>query len=263
MILFLHANGYPPASYGRLLDLLRENVEVWALEMRPLDPAFPPGNFRSWGQLADEVIAEMETQGLGPYFGVGHSLGAVVLLLAAHRRPDLFRGLVLLDPVLLPLWVYAVGAVMSVNWLEGHAPLAVKALRRRDHWPDRASAWRQLRSRKVFRRILDPEFTAMLDGMMATDPKEGVRLRFPKAWEARVYATPTWPYTALWGLRTPLCMVRGERSDTIAGFTWWWLRILKPRAHQVDLPDAGHLLPFEKPVEVAAIIRSFFASCPA
>lgn len=256
MLLFLHASGYPPDSYRPLLDLLRRDMEVWPLELRPLNPSSHPGTFRQWGELADEVIAEVEGKGQVPCHGVGHSLGAVVLLLAAYRRPDLFKGVVLLDPVLLPLWVYTLGAVLPVCWLERHAPLAARALRRRDHWPDRDSAWRQLRSRKVFRGIPDAEFGAMLDGMLGPDPVGGLRLRFPKAWEARIYGTPTWPYTALLRLQVPLCLVRGEHSDTLSRGIWRLIGLLRPGARLVDLPETGHLLPLERPAEVAALIRS-------
>ena len=259
MILFLHANGYPPESYRPLLDRLQGREPLQALSLRPLHEGSAPQSLRSWAELADEVILEMDKRSLQGCLGLGHSLGAVVLLLVARKRPDLFRRIVLLDPVFLPLWVYLVGALMPVSWLERHAPLAKTALRRRGHWPDREGAHRQLRKRRVFHRIDDAGFDAMLDGMLAPDPDGGVRLRYPKAWEARIYATPTWPYTALLRVRTPLHILRGEHSDTISPFTWKAIRRLRPDADLREMAGAGHLLPFEQPAEVAGIVLSLLS----
>lgn len=259
MILFLHANGYPPESYRPLLDRLHGSEQVLSLSLRTLEEGSLPRSLRSWAELAEEVIAEMDARSLKACLGLGHSLGAVVLLLAARKRPDLFRRIVILDPVLLPLWVYLLGALMPVSWLERHAPLAKTALRRREHWPDRDAAHRQLSKRRVFHRIDLAGFDAMLDGMLAPDPHGGVRLRYPKVWEARVYATPTWPYTALFRVKTPLHILRGEHSDTISPFTWKMIRRLRPDADLREIAGAGHLLPFEKPAEVAEIVLSLLS----
>jgi len=46
------------------------------------------------------VVAVVNAELTGPAILVGHSLGAIVALLANHRHPDLFCGVVIVDPPL-------------------------------------------------------------------------------------------------------------------------------------------------------------------
>ena len=66
-------------------------------------PSFPPipAACTSWNRFRDDVIQMLEQAApKGAVLG-GHSMGATVALLVAGKRPDLVRGLVLADPVLM------------------------------------------------------------------------------------------------------------------------------------------------------------------
>ena len=43
---FLHANGYPPACYEPLFDLLRSQYHVFGMTLRPLWPDSKPEELR-------------------------------------------------------------------------------------------------------------------------------------------------------------------------------------------------------------------------
>ena len=64
--------------------------------------------------------------------GVGHSLGGVLTLYAAIRRPDLFRALVFIDPVFLPPAVLAQVAARNAGEAIYDMQLVQSARRRRD-----------------------------------------------------------------------------------------------------------------------------------
>ena len=129
---FAHANGYPPAAYRPLLQRLSEHNHVLAMRMRPLWNFTDPGEFFNWRILADDLEQLLDQQGVDQVIGIGHSMGATTTLRLALRRPERFRSLVLIDPVIFP-------PVMSIAWdlifrlglAYRFHPLAKGALRRR------------------------------------------------------------------------------------------------------------------------------------
>ena len=50
--------------------------------------------------VADAIYKQANVAQDGPLIGIGHSMGAVLTLLAATKYPDLFSEIILLDPVL-------------------------------------------------------------------------------------------------------------------------------------------------------------------
>ena len=103
-LLFSHANGYPPDSYRVLLTSLSENLgePVSTHAHRPLVSDEPAPTFLTWQTYASDLINRIERDEQGPVWLIGHSMGAASAVLAAARRPDLFAGIVALDPVLVP-----------------------------------------------------------------------------------------------------------------------------------------------------------------
>jgi len=256
-----HANGYPPGCYRALSAVWEEDWDVYAYPFRPLQPGSDPLRLRSWHDLATDLIAVLEHTGQGrPWIGVGHSLGAVVTLLAAARRPTLFSRLVLLDPVFLPRRWYWVGRLVPLGLRHHVVPLARQALRRRDRWPDPGSARARLRRKSIFRRIPDPVFDDLMSAFLRPSPHGGVELAYSRQWEARIYNTVTDPYAALSRVALPMLVLRGACSDTILPRVWERVRRINPRATFLEVPDCGHLLPFERPQVIAGLVRDFLTA---
>ncbi|MCX8573123.1 alpha/beta fold hydrolase, partial [Aminobacter sp. MET-1] len=86
------------ATYGKLFAALAPDYQVRHLEQHGHDPRFPVDD--NWANLVAELIHHLEG-GDEPVWGVGHSLGGVLHYHAALLRPELYRGVVMLDsPVL-------------------------------------------------------------------------------------------------------------------------------------------------------------------
>lgn len=257
MLYFLHANGYPPEAYGSLIAQLGQEAEVAFPSMRPLWPGQNPRRLTSWHQLADDLVRELVNHNRRAVIGVGHSLGGVVALLAAARHPGLFRKLVLIEPVFLPEWWYALLSGMPVSWRHRMVPLARQALRRRTWWSDAATAFSHLRRKTVFRRIPDAVFREMMAAMVRPGETGGVALQYSRDWEARIYATVTNPWRALRQLPIPVLILRGLESDTLPDKIWARMEKALPTGFFREIGGAGHLLPFEKPGETVSAIRAF------
>lgn len=255
-----HANGYPPGCYRALLAAFEAEYACMAMPYRPVEAGEAPAALCSWHDLTDDLIAGLrQSAAERPWIGIGHSLGGIVTLFAALREPSLFSHIVLLDPVVLPRRWYLAGGIVPLRFRHHLLPLSRQALRRRDHWPDAASARAHLRRKAIFRRIPDPVFDDLIAAMLRPDSGGGVTLAFPRQWESRVYITATSPYEALRRLKVPFLIIRGAASDTIRPEVWARMQRLNPRGTFVELPDSGHLLPFERPAETARLIRDWLS----
>lgn len=257
---FAHANGFPPGTYRRLLEALMRSFHVVSSEARPLASPDRPPEIDGWTPLADDLREELTARGLRGIVAVGHSLGAVTSLIAAADDPGLFAAVVAIDPVLIT-------GARAVGWglakrlgLAGQLGLVRGARARREVWPDRRTARRAYASKRVFRswrpEVLD-DYVAAGFGELA---EGGVRLRYPKLWEARIFEVAphdVWP--RLRGLATPVLFVKGERSDTFLGAACERALREVPGARVEVVAGAGHFLPMEQPERLAGVILDYLA----
>ncbi|GGZ14806.1 alpha/beta hydrolase [Streptomyces inusitatus] len=69
------------------------------------NPDIPPGVANPMGPHVDDLLAFLERTGAAPAHLVGNSWGAFICLLAAIRRPEAVRSLVLEEPPVVPLYL--------------------------------------------------------------------------------------------------------------------------------------------------------------
>lgn len=123
VLLISHATGFHGRCYLPLADALADRFHSVALDYRGHgDTAQPAHVAVDWSRYADDVEAVALTLAR-PLVAFGHSMGGACLLMAAHRRPDLFSRLVIFEPI-----------VFNPSLLvpdDGPPELAVSARRRR------------------------------------------------------------------------------------------------------------------------------------
>lgn len=252
---FAHANGYPPGAYRPLLERLAERYRVLAMATRPLQAGSRPEELDDWAQLADDLIAFLEQHVAEPVIGAGHSLGGVLTLMAALKKPELFRSLAIIDPSLfsrrrLTAW----RAIKAAGLGERLHPLIPLTLKRRRRFASRDEMFARYRRAAIFRRIDDDGLRAYVESI-AVDRGGGVELGYSPEWEARIYYTGI---PDLWGelpgLTLPTQVIYGSGSDTFSLRARAALRRAMPQAHFHEVAGAGHLVPLEKPDEVARIM---------
>lgn len=255
---FAHANSYPAGSYRQLLAPLLKQHRILAIEHRPLWPEHTVPPLRStWSEIADDLIRFLDQHHLRNIPGIGHSMGAVVTLLAAARRPDLFSRIILLDPVFFPTRMALTTAVMPM-FMKRRQPWIRKTLERPCFWPSRAEAYAFHRSKRVFSGIPD---TVMRDYVQAATVQEanGVRLRYSPEWEARVYCSLPFVWASLAACKNPVFAVRGEHSNVLSEAVWRRWQLKHPEMSYAQLSGAGHLFPLERPGQTAKLIQKSLA----
>ncbi len=261
---FYHANGYPPQAYTPLLKNLGTHYRVHAMEARPLWPGASHAVLTDWRPLAGDLLEFLQWQcGNQAVIGVGHSVGANATLRAALYQPERFRALVLLDPVLFPPWVSVLWNLVYMARLGYRVhPLARGAMRRRRTFESREAMFDNYRRKAVFQGMDDQALWAYVDSLAEPDNRNGgVRLRYSPEWEARIYVTSVRADLEIWrglsSLRLPILVIRGENTDTFLENTARLFQRKVPHAHITTLPDSTHLLPLERPTEVARLMRAF------
>lgn len=263
-LIFLHATGFNAETYGPLLAPLAGECRIVALDQRghgltrlPIDP----DGLVDWWPYARDLMGLLDRwvpPGAPPVVLAGHSMGGIVALLAASRRPQAVRGLVLLDPVLMPP---AMRLALFTPWGRAKARrfgLAVGAAKRRPIFPSKAEALATYRTRKAF-STWQPGF---LEGYVAggfVDDPEGVRLGCPPAWEAATFAAHRHrSWAALRSLAMPVHLIAAGEGSTVVGGLGK-VRRLAPRVVAESLPGTTHFFPMERPDHVRAVIADMLA----
>jgi len=182
---FIHGNSYPAGAYDRLLDDLRQDFNVRFTDMLGHDPRYPVGD--NWHTLVDELTAQIERHD-EPAILVGHSLGGVVGMLAAWRRPELVRCVVMLDSPVVAGWRAAVWRAAKALGLGRRLSPGSVAERRRTVWPSREAAFAHFHAKPIFRAWAPGALDDYLRHGLKPHP-DGVQLRFSREVEADIYAT--------------------------------------------------------------------------
>ncbi|MBI5296748.1 MAG: alpha/beta hydrolase [Chloroflexi bacterium] len=259
---FLHANGYPPACYEPLFDLLRSQYRVFGMTLRPLWPDSKPEELRDWNPLSDDLLNFLDEQKVGPLLGVGHSIGAIVTLRAALMQPERFRALVLLDPVLfVPSFILKWNLARLLGVGQRVHPLIPSALKRRRHFDNLDVVFRGYRKRDVFRYFSDESLRAYISGIARPKDSGGFELAYSPEWEAHIYYTGVWRDMELWRglprLQVPTLIIRGAETDTFLERAGELVKRRQPKVQVVTVPRSTHLVPLEHPAEVFEIMQSF------
>jgi pimeloyl-ACP methyl ester carboxylesterase len=254
-LVFSHANGFPAGTYARLFAIWRAaGWRVLAIDKYGHDPKYPVAS--NWVHQRDELIhfieRDAEQRGHEPVCLVGHSLGGFLSLMAASRRPDLARAVVMLDsPVLGPVLSRTVQFFKATGWGERFSPGRISK-RRRQQWPSADAALAHFASKPAFARWEPGVLQDYIDCGMQAD-EQGARLAFRREVETQLYNTLPHHIGRLLQrhpLQCPLAFVAGTASTEVkqVGLT----TVTRLAEGRVSWLDGSHLYPFERPVDTAA-----------
>ncbi len=256
-LIFAHANGFNAGTYRFLLEPLAEGRRILVPDLRGHGrttlPADPRGR-RDWHDFRDDLIALIDAVKGPPVVLAGHSMGGVSALLAAERRQDRVRSVVMLEPVILPRPASLMMSLPVIGLTARRVPLYKGALKRRRRFDSREAAIAAYRGRGAFRGWPDQALEDYVAEAFR-DTADGVELICTPEWEASNYAAQGHdPWPVLRRMERPVRILKGGSHSTCSVEDG---RI--PGVEVVTVPGGTHFLPMLAPDAARTALKEAMA----
>lgn len=207
-------------------------------------------------QLQSSSESESTSANLKQVTGVGHSMGGVILLLAASQRPELYERLILLDPVLFPRHIIGLQRIARTTGLWKKMSLVNNVSARRNVWPDRSTMQKNLSSKHLYRNWHPQALSDFAQYGSRENNDEGVTLRCDPRWEASIFGSfPRGLWTAVSRVSVPVHILVADKSY---GFIPSAVKRAASRNPNITWQSFGHhhCFPMEQPEETATQIKT-------
>ncbi|MEA2626620.1 MAG: hypothetical protein QOD06_2665 [Candidatus Binatota bacterium] len=248
-----HATGFHARVMDPIARFLADRYHVIGVDARGHGDSDKPEHGYRWEVFIHDTVALLDELGIAGAVGIGHSFGATTVLGAAAERPDLFRALVLLDPIFFPREFR--------SFSDGENPMAEAARKRREVWASREEMFESYRSRPPFATWREEFLRSYVDHGTEPHAGGGVRLKCPGAVEAEVFGMA--PEHDAWRdcdrVTAPTLVIRGERSTALSDRDAAAVVARLRRGRMITIAGAGHFVPQEAPEAVLAAIDGFLA----
>ncbi len=255
---FVHANAYTPGCYKSLLDSFLNDYALSSLKLRALWPNTDYRQLSSWHDLVADYNGFLNQRSITNAIGMGHSVGAIMTILAELLYPGRFKKIILLDPVLFPFSGQL--GLLFFKLIIGQLPFVKKTYQRQLYFDSYDDVFHHYRTKKIF-KFIDDDVLRDICRSLFVETNSGVRLIQSPEWEAQLYKVGgiCFPYfwKAVKNIDCPVLLLAGTESN-----------ICKPKQiNKLDslcknitiqyIEQASHLLPFEHPKIISNYIHQF------
>jgi pimeloyl-ACP methyl ester carboxylesterase len=255
-LLLVHGTGLVAQVWGVMVPNLTPRFRVFALDRKGHGDSDKPEDGYQLEQSAPEYAAVVEQIGGDGWTAIGHSSGGTSLGLTAVRRPDLFRRVAMVDPIIFPSRIRAPDA------LAGAQSMAQRTRQRRAHWPSGQAMFDDLATKRAF-RTWQPE--ALWDYVQygAEIGEDGsIRLKCPPDIESRMYghASDLDLFDEFAQIPVPTLIIRGGQTDRLPRENVERTVASNAKLRLVEMPDLSHFASMEDPAEVARLCKDFLTA---
>jgi pimeloyl-ACP methyl ester carboxylesterase len=260
-LLFSHATGFHGRCYLPIAAALDDRFHSIAFDYRGHgDTPRPPGEvvWEGYADDAEEVARRTADEHGAPIVAFGHSMGGACLLMAAHRDPSLFAGLVVFEPIVFPpAGLRPEGA--------GPSPMVQAALRRRSSFPSYEAAIANYASKPPLDAFTPESLDAYVRFGFAPGEDGAVHLKCRPETEAATFETggghATWSVLA--EITTPVLVLAGAPAPMQPSTLAATIAELLGAGTYRQLDHLDHFGPMTHPHEIAELIAEFAASISA
>lgn len=256
---FAAANGFPVASYQFFLQHFTNDFSLLGMDNRGAwAPSLPRPDF-TWQDHASDLIAFLEQRSSAPVIALGHSIGGSVSALAAARRPDLFRALVMYDPASLPGRVLPSFPKLVSPWFTRRLSLVTRTRERRRHWASPQEFIDYHQQKAAYRGFSSQAFRDYAEAVLSPG-EQGYTLNYLPEWEAHNFSYVASPWPALKKTTVPTLVLRAEHSYMYSPSVFrFHAKRCAPCVECRELPGLGHMALQQDANKVADITRHWLA----
>lgn len=249
-LLVSHATGFHGHCYAPLAKALPGRHCV-AFDYRGHgDTPRPEGplGWQQYGDDAETMAAWLAERSGGPIDAFGHSMGGACLLIAAHRRPELFRRIIAFEPIVFPPSVR--------NADPKDSPLAMGALRRRAVFPSYAAAIENFAAKRPLNAFTPAALEAYVRHGFREAADGQVHLKCTPQTESETYAGgpthDTWDH--LPAIDTEVVVIAGRIEEMQPSGIAAGIAERLPHALYVQRDELDHFGPMTHPQEMADLV---------
>jgi pimeloyl-ACP methyl ester carboxylesterase len=254
-IVVVHATGFLGRIYRPLAERLRAIGHVYCYDQRGHGDSSPaPDGDYTWDATMRDLEAFIIRMRWSGVRALGHSAGATAIGSLACERPDLISRAVLVEPV-----IFESPTAPELGWRN---PFIERTLKRKrvfdsvdamysnfDHKPP-YDTWRK----DILRDYCEFGTRPTSDGKRELKCTPEVEAKFYEA--ARDFDG----LGRILRCTTPLLVMFGQRGDSLGATLSAKVAKQLRNGRVIDVPDAGHFLPMEKPDYVADQAIEFLKS---
>lgn len=250
---FYSGNGLPIGVYEPFLEIISKKYCITNLSFRATwDKMSNAKNQINWETYADDLIEFIENHYDKPIVGLGHSQGGNATIVAAYKRPDLFKELIIIDPVSVTK-SQEIRIKLIPYFIKKHLEPFKSTLKKQTIWKTETELFNFLRKLPAYKRINDENLSIFAKNCL--ENKNGkLQLIFPVDWEAANFALPINLDSIIANLKMPIKIIAGKPSVFFnQKIRENWKKILTDEQFFVN-NNYGHLIPLEAPDYCAEMV---------
>ena len=255
---FVHANAYTPECYYPLLSSFADHFSLYCYKLKAIrDDAGVP-DIKSWMDFTHDYDAFLSEKKLSNVIGIGHSIGAIMTLLAELKTPGRFKKIILLDPVLFS--IHHQGFVLLYKLIIGHLPFVKKTYQRQVTFPSKDDVYKHYRTKHIFRYISDAHLRTLSDALFRNDENVVKLIQSPE-WEAAIYKAGSTCFPYFWKclsqIKCPILLLAADQSNVCKQKE---INKMQKKCQNLSVQivkNTTHLLPFEDVKVVQKHIENF------
>jgi pimeloyl-ACP methyl ester carboxylesterase len=254
-IVILHATGFLGRIYRPLAERLRAIGHVYSYDQRGHgDSSPPPDGDYTWDATMRDLEGFISAMGWSGIRAVGHSAGATAIGSLAKERPDLIARAVLLEPV-----IFESPDAPELGWRNPFIERTLKRRRTFDGVDPMFANFEKKPPYNTWRKDILRDYCEFGTRPTSDGKRE---LKCAPEVEAKFYETAR-DFDGLGRIlrcTAPLLIIFGARGDSLgAALSGKVARELK-HGRVIDVEDAGHFMPMEKPDYAAEQAIEFLAA---
>src|SRR5271168_5591122 len=247
-IVIRHATGFLGRIYRPLAERLHAIGHVYSYDQRGHgDSSAVADGVYTWDATMRDLEGFITAMGWSGVRAIGHSAGATAIGSLACERPDLISRAVLLEPV-----IFESPTAPELGWRNPFIDRTLKRKRVFDNVEAMFSNFDRKPPYDTWRKDILRDYCEY--GTRATS--DGKReLKCAPEVEAKFYETSP-EFDGLGRIlrcTAPLLVVFGQRGDSLGASLSGKVAQQIRNGRVIDVADAGHFMPMEKPEEVARL----------
>ena len=257
-VLLSHATGFHGRCFDPVVNSLKNKFDCTSFDYRGFGDSKLDSDWQvEWQGYCDDALAVASSlRDHGRIIAVGHSMGGAALIMAALIAPELFKALIIYEPIIFPATFRQAAKDLHVP-----SPLVEGARRRRTTFASREEALANYSSKPPMNVFKNESLRAYVEygfnDIENTKTKQrSVVLKCLPEHEARTYETgaahQTWDQLHL--LQVPTWVVAGAVAPNQPSA---WSELIAneiQNAKFIQWSDVGHFGPMQQPDRLASLI---------